>query len=80
MTVPPIVELTEAHLCQDCDAIAAAPQDCCVRCGSRALLSLSTVLNREAAATKVPNEPLFYESRKQRMDRLSRALWVEGML
>lgn len=42
-----IVPLDQAQLCQDCDAITAACNGRCLRCGSQALLSLATVLNRE---------------------------------
>ena len=42
-----IVPLEQAQLCQDCEAITAAPNGRCQRCGSRALLSVAKVLNRE---------------------------------
>lgn len=43
----PIVMLDGAHLCQDCTAIAAAPNGCCIRCGSKAVLAMAGVLNRK---------------------------------
>jgi predicted ATP-dependent serine protease len=42
----PIVMLGQAQLCQDCEAISSAPTGTCERCGSFALLSLASVLNR----------------------------------
>jgi hypothetical protein len=42
----PIVMLDLAHLCQDCTAIAQAPNGICMRCGSRSLLSMGNILNR----------------------------------
>jgi hypothetical protein len=44
------VDLPVAQLCQDCNTISAAPNGCCVRCGSQSLLSLAKVLNREDGA------------------------------
>lgn len=74
----PIVLLDQAQLCQDCDAISAAPNGACARCSSKSLLSLARVLNRPANEEEVP--PVFYESPLQRQARVKRALWVEGML
>jgi uncharacterized paraquat-inducible protein A len=44
---PEVVELEAAQLCQDCSAITAAQNGRCLRCGSRALLALASVLNRK---------------------------------
>jgi rRNA maturation endonuclease Nob1 len=44
-----IVPLAKAQLCVDCEAIGDAPEGCCRACGSRSLLSLKTVLDRETA-------------------------------
>jgi hypothetical protein len=43
----PIVMLDQAHLCQDCNAITAAPNGHCLRCGSQSLLAIANVLNRD---------------------------------
>jgi hypothetical protein len=45
----PIVMLDQAHLCQDCDAITAAHNGHCLRCGSQSLLALANVLNRDSS-------------------------------
>ncbi|UWZ84626.1 hypothetical protein [Occallatibacter riparius] len=42
-----IVMLAVAQLCQDCEAITAAGNGRCARCGSQSLLSIAKVLNRE---------------------------------
>ena len=43
-----IIELCDAQLCQDCEAITAPQNGRCGRCGSQSLLSLASVLNRRA--------------------------------
>lgn len=47
-----IVPLASAELCIDCEAITEARNGRCGRCGSRALLSLAKVLNRETGGAK----------------------------
>ncbi len=42
-----IVLLDQAQLCQDCNAITAAQNGRCLRCGSQSLLSVASVLNRK---------------------------------
>lgn len=44
-----IVPLDQARLCVDCEAITAAHNGGCLRCGSQSLLSLASVLNRKGA-------------------------------
>jgi rRNA maturation endonuclease Nob1 len=45
-----IVMLGEAQLCEDCTAISPAPEGVCLKCGSRALMALAAVVNREGGA------------------------------
>lgn len=42
----PVIELASAWLCSDCNAISDVGE-VCARCGSRALLSLKSVLDRD---------------------------------
>lgn len=49
----PVVFLDHAQLCQDCEAITDAPEGRCLRCDSRALLSLASVLNRKETSDAV---------------------------
>ena len=46
-----IVPLDQAQLCQDCNAITAALNGRCLRCGSQSLLNLASVLNRKTEDT-----------------------------
>lgn len=41
------VQLDEAVLCQDCEAVSNTPYRYCPVCGSQSLLQLARVLNRE---------------------------------
>jgi hypothetical protein len=56
----PIVMLDRAHLCEDCNGISAAPQGCCLKCGSRSLLSIANALNyrEEQAPQMIHGEPV----------------------
>jgi hypothetical protein len=38
------VALQNAVLCADCDVVSDSPNDCCLVCGSRSLLNISSML------------------------------------
>lgn len=52
--------LVAAYLCQDCNSIGNCASQC-PACASRALLALSSVLNREPAAHLLADRPEFTE-------------------
>lgn len=56
-----VVPLQDAVLCVDCEAISNSPQETCLVCGSRSLVSLSRVLGGclPAVRAKLIERPLY---------------------
>lgn len=64
MTSPAMLQhmpLISAYLCQDCNSVGNSSSQC-PACASRALLALSTVLDREPAAHAVADRLEFVRS------------------
>ncbi len=57
------VNLRNAYLCADCDAIGDSPEQCPACTGRLGILPLITVLNRTQKATMIPKQLDYVEAR-----------------
>jgi len=57
MREPTFVNLAEAHLCSDCEAIGDSANRC-PRCGSDALIAISRAIPRHRDSIRLICEPL----------------------